>query len=624
MIVDELVNLIRFDMPATSKTALAGVNKTISRITDQIKSLGIVSAVTSGIFAAFSVNAAKEATSLSNLSQSTGVAVKEIEALGAVYKELGGSAKDYASDAEAFRKNWGQELNLEKMVSLSKDFVGLTEKQAYQLGRAYGFSDSMIRALRKGPDELRKMGDEAAKYNATSEDSLKNLRELDTAWEKLKNVIGPVANEVQGAFAPILKGGLTWLADLLKENKDSIRETMTAISDSVQSAFKLIGGYAKEGWEFAKPYLVDGWSAIDGAANEAMKRLGPILEAGWNAATKIITDAWSVIKPEIEKGWDYIRASAQEASPKIEAITTAIGGYYQSLLTEIGKLNFKSALQSVLDYLTPSDGMVNTIKSSLGGISDSIAGFYDNIKKQVDDGALGRMWDTLKSIATSPLIQGLLDKLKKISEVLSGLTWTGLETAFKLIESLVEPTMKTIQGLLDVLDGVANFDMSKILKGISGIAEAFAKALSDVFEKIIPDLLSKILRKLPVVGDYFKEAEGATEGDGGEPSTLGKAIRIVSGANAIKAVSEWWDGDKSETPKVSEIPVRTLPPASDANPYGLQTRPTNGAYAPGTAMSNHLNNNTTNVTIYQMTPPSSSDQMYKAQGGLPFQRMAVQ
>ena len=92
MIVDELVSLIRFDMPATSKTALAGINKTISKITDSMKSLGIVSAVTSGIFAAFSVNAAKDATSLANLAQSTGVSVKEIEALGAVYEKMGGKA----------------------------------------------------------------------------------------------------------------------------------------------------------------------------------------------------------------------------------------------------------------------------------------------------------------------------------------------------------------------------------------------------------------------------------------------------------------------------------------------------------------------------------------------------
>lgn len=560
MIVDELVSLIRFDMPATSKTALAGINKTISKITDSMKSLGIVSAVTSGIFAAFSVNAAKDATSLANLAQSTGVSVKEIEALGAVYEKMGGSAKNFASDADAFRKNFGGTLDLEKMISLSTQFQGLSKEAAFQLGRAYGFSDDMIRVLMKGPDELRRMGEEAKKNNTTNEKSLENLKALDSAWVDLKNVIGPVAKEVQGAFAPVLEGGLTWLAKLLEENKDSIRETMNAIGESVKSAFTLIGGYAKAGWDFAKPYLVGGWKMIDGAAKEAMDKLGTILKSGWDAATKIIIDAWAKIKPDIEKGWQFIKTSAAEAAPKIEEITTAIGGYYQSLFSEISKLDFGGLIKGIWDYFKPSDELIDTVKGSLSGIADAIAGFYSKIKEQIDGGALGRMWESMKSIATSPVVQALLEKLKSISETLSGMTWTGLETAFKLVNAIVEPTLKTIEGLLNVLDGVANFDMNKILVGIKGIAEAFAQALSDVFEKIIPDLLKKILSQLPVVGDYFKDNSGQEPATSQEKSTTRKIVDVLTGANALRSVADWWSGDKQDTQAHGEVQPDTKAP----------------------------------------------------------------
>ena len=680
MVIDELVSLIRFDMPATSKSALAGVSKTMSRITDQIKGLGIVSAVTSGIFAAFSVNAAKDATSLANLSESIGVNMQEIEALGAVYERMGGSAKSFAADADAFKRSFGT-LNIDKMVSLSEQFQGLSRDAAYQFGRAYGFSDDMIRVLRQGPDAVRSMAEEAKKYNTTNKQSLDNLRSLDKAWVSLKGVIGPVAKEVQGAFAPVLEGGLTWLANLLKENKDSIRETMNAIGESVHSAFKLIGGYAKDGWTLAKPYLIDGWKLIDAAATEAMKQLGPILESGWNAATKIITDAWAIfkplaiegwkaidiaadtamkqlgpilesgwnaatkiitdtwakIKPEVEKGWQFIKNSAAEAEPKIEEITKAVSGYYRSLFAELSKIDFGSALKGAFDYLKPSDDMIATIKTSLGGIADSIAGFYTKIKEQVDGGALGRMWDSLKSIATSPLVQGLLGKLKAISETLSGITWTGLETAFKLVESIVGPTLETIEGLLKVLDGLANFNMSKIMEGIKGIAEAFAKAISDVFEKIIPDLLKKIMSKLPVVGDYFKEAENSQKTGDEKPGMLTSAARTVFGINALGAVADWWTGKETEATESNKEPAKAqvnIPKEMSVRipQQQAQRQPTMDDLAMGEMMGafDHMNGGTnrTNKVEYNQTTVSqfffnlSSNlvETSKAQGALSYAR----
>lgn len=259
MIVDELVSLIRFDMPSSSKTALSGVNKAVSKVTDSVKSLGIVSAVTSSIFAAFSVNAAKDVQNLNNLSKSTGVSVKEIEALGAMYRKVGGDAKTFAQDAAAFKAYWKQDLNLEKMISLSRDFSKFSDEQAFQFGRSINFSDDMIRLLLKGPEWIQREGFESILNNTTSESALENLSKLREAYVDFTNEMNAVGNDVQGGIAPALTEVLKDLHGFLRENKEDIVSGANAIGDGLSIAW----GKAKEAGKSIKEALKPAWEVLD-------------------------------------------------------------------------------------------------------------------------------------------------------------------------------------------------------------------------------------------------------------------------------------------------------------------------------------------------------------------------
>lgn len=237
MKIDELVSVIRFDMAASSKTALAGVDKAIGGITDRMKGLGIVSAITSGAFAAFSINAAKDATNLNNLSFSLGINRREIQALGAVYQKLGGNMKNFTSDADAFYRMTGRNLDAERLMSLSEEFSKMQEDEAKVKGRGAGFSDDMIRLLQKGPSEIRRMTDEALKYNATSDQALEDLDKFNKKWTEATSTISKIAGEIQGAFAKPLTEALEYaqphlnaFADWLENNDDKVATFATALA----------------------------------------------------------------------------------------------------------------------------------------------------------------------------------------------------------------------------------------------------------------------------------------------------------------------------------------------------------------------------------------------------------
>ena len=135
-VIDELVTILRFDAPASSMKALEGVQKSVSNITDKIAGLGFASAITSTIMAAWGINAAGAAKDLNSLALATGANQKEIQQLQAMYAQVGGSASDFARDAENFFNNTGQSLTIEKMKELSVEFSSMAEREAVQRGTA--------------------------------------------------------------------------------------------------------------------------------------------------------------------------------------------------------------------------------------------------------------------------------------------------------------------------------------------------------------------------------------------------------------------------------------------------------------------------------------------------------
>lgn len=271
--VDELITVIRYEMDAHSKAVLEQVDKasekatgrlnlqnkamrTVSgatgRLTDLVKSLGIASGVTSGIMAAWSINAGKEATRLTNLSQSTQVSIKDIQQLGSVYEQVGGDAKSFAQDAATFFNTYGKKLDVGAMKELAKTFSTMAPDMAQHLGRAYGFSDDMIRVLMKGPEAIQAMTEKAEKLGHTvSEKDIAALNEMNISWESLKSTVSATALTFQAGISPVMKDGFEALTEAISKNREAFR-----------LAGETLGGYG-ETLSTVIANLIDGRSVME-------------------------------------------------------------------------------------------------------------------------------------------------------------------------------------------------------------------------------------------------------------------------------------------------------------------------------------------------------------------------
>lgn len=383
MIVDELVSIIRFDMPGSSKAMLGKVDGIVSSITDKVKSLGIVSAVTSGLFAAFSVNAANEAMDLAKLSHSTGIATDEIEAMGAVYRAVGGDAKNFWADAEAMKRTTGRSLNIESMIKHAEVFAGMSKDVAYQMGLAQGFSKDMIRVLMMGPDQLRSMATEAVKYNSTSKDSLDNLTDLHKAWAGFRSTMTPIANEVQAAFAPLLGDGLKTLGDFLKENKESIKEAMTAISGAFSGALDFVKNKdIKSTFDGIKSSLSGFYAEIEKVVNSGTIKsiVSSMLEiANSPLVTGTVASAFTALTAAIKPAFDIldglfkvlsgiVNLDIEGAIIGFQKIGYAISDALEKVFLDI----LPKIIEQIIDAITKAkDKAFNSVSLGLLGKDDS-------------------------------------------------------------------------------------------------------------------------------------------------------------------------------------------------------------------------------------------------------------
>lgn len=477
-VVDELVTIIRFDMPGESKRALNSVNKVVRGITDKIKTLGIVSAATSGIMAAWGINAGKSAQDMQNLAQSLGLHTDELQQLHGLYGQLGGDAKEFAQDAWNYYNMSGKALDVDAMTSIARDFAGASKEYTQQVLRANGFTETFIRGVLQGADEIRKKAGDAP---FASEDSIDQLYGLRLEWNKLKQTIEPLSIEVQAAVSPLLMDGMAWLRELLQDNWDDIVETFYWASETIRGIWRRITAFTRKTWDAIGPtvkagalrvydFIVDALGKIPGAASEIWDKVGPVLTEGWNA----VVGALGPIADNYIGMWKSAFNAVYDEASKID-------------------------LAGVWEYLKPSDELVETIRSAFGSITTSIGNFYGNIKKSIESGSIGRIMDSLKEIAESPVVAWLLKKFKALSEVISGIGWDVLAAGFQSLEKVGGGLLDVLDGILQAISGVVNLDWTKFTTGMKKVLDALIEPWKDFFNKIIPELIQQVLIKLAKV-----------------------------------------------------------------------------------------------------------------------------
>lgn len=568
MVVDELVTLLQFDLPAQSRAALSSVDKAIGGITGKLKGLGIVSAVTSGLFAGFSVNAAREATSLANLSDAIGVNKAEIQALGAVYKQLGGNAKSFASDAQAYKAMTGRNLDLAKMVELSRTFSSMSKDAAYQLGRAYGFSDDMIRVLRQGPDELKKMAEYGKQWGTTSEKALNNLRALDKQWTKTSINIDTVANEVQGAFAPTLTAILKDFEEFLQTNKQDIVEGAETIAKG------LIGA-----WEKTK--------AAGKAASEALK-------PAWDVLDKFVKDhgGWA---NAIEKVTLVLEGLAAITIPGvliggIASLAGVLGGLGAAATTVASILGPGGVLLFALAGATVAvKGYLNDVRKDLDEVDkniDSLEARRKELDKAASPGGLGAAAATIDTPTVEKIIAQERDIQKAAKEESGNNFWN---TADNILRSLLHGDPGN--AIAWAMHGDSNAD--KIANVIEGSRQnevtlmQYGDREKEIIEGIENRMKSEQSGILAGIGNFFKSAIGV-HGEKSEAQIKADALEEYQRTFIVPRLQA----------RQERIPLEASPGSVEA--------------AGGT--SSPLTTGQTNINIYAMTAGDTLAEISKALG----------
>lgn len=253
-VVDELITLIRFDMPDDAKRALNNVNKSVRGITDRFKTLGIVSAATSGVMAAWGINAGNTARNLTRLTDSTGLATDELQALGAMYERVGGSAKNFQEDA---RKIYGytsgaQTLGLEKILDLANQLQQLPESQRFSFFQGLGLSEDLFYVLNEPLDKIEEMFSETSSRNVVSKDALDANKQARDDLSKFLGELGVIAQEASTGYSELGSTVLGDLSNFLDKHGDTIVLGLNGIASGAKSVYESLKPFAEAGGSGAK------------------------------------------------------------------------------------------------------------------------------------------------------------------------------------------------------------------------------------------------------------------------------------------------------------------------------------------------------------------------------------
>ena len=228
MIVDELVTLLEFDVKGKDKAVSFGT--IVQKIEESAKKLvlSLTAAVTSVAY--FADRVSKEITDNYEWAKSVGVAADSYQRFEHAAEIVGGSLSDIKGDLE----NWvrtakASGMTLEEVYAReAKAIEGMSSEQAHALLSARGYSDTSIRMLQKGENELKQY---FAQAEVIPEKHLKAAQDYAVTWRQ-------VSSEVSKAMSAAVASALPYLQSLLEGVRKFINTNKELFKSSVAVFFK--------------------------------------------------------------------------------------------------------------------------------------------------------------------------------------------------------------------------------------------------------------------------------------------------------------------------------------------------------------------------------------------------
>ncbi len=366
-VIDELVTLISFSMPSTSTSALKKAENGISGITKGFKDLSIAavaagSVATAAAGVALSASASKAANELTKESRATGLLAEDLQALGSVYKSLGGDAANAANDARAFMKETNAPLDSKAIQELSDFFKDIPDSQAIMGLGAMGLSEDLLQVIRLSEEERESRLSYAKENHALTQQEINDLKIFNEVWANFGSTVDTVYKRI-GSVVSLPTGNiLKDITEFLNENADSIAMGFEKVARGFENVYTSAKGVGAEAWEEVKPLF----NALDGFVEK---------HVGWENALTVTGVAIAGLSVAA------VPAALALTTAKLIGMTGALGGLGAAGVKMAGVFGVGGV---VIASLIAADDIINKLRKNVSESVAQINADIDSIKDPND------------------------------------------------------------------------------------------------------------------------------------------------------------------------------------------------------------------------------------------------
>jgi hypothetical protein len=285
-IIDELITVLGFDTDDSGakqfQTAMGGVKKTVTIITSAI--LAAEAAVVS-----YSNKVAAGVDELGKFSASFGVSSQRIQQFEFATERAGGSAEDLRSDIASMTKalaspipgEFNQGLfmlginvkdatgNLKSadqvLLDLSERFAGLDAKQRQILATQVGLSESTLRFISQGREEIERLSEKAIDLGGIIPGEATEIAaEYADRLTDVKFALGGISKTIAIAILPGMSNALSKFEEWIIANREFVTQNVQATVEGIGRGFSFVFSAIESGIDLVKSAL----PALDGLGDK--------------------------------------------------------------------------------------------------------------------------------------------------------------------------------------------------------------------------------------------------------------------------------------------------------------------------------------------------------------------
>ena len=230
MIVDELVTLLEFDVKGKDKAASFGT--VIQKIEESAKALVLSLTAAATTVGYFADRVSKEITDNYEWAKSVGVAVDSYQRFEHAAEIVGGSLSDIKGDLESWvRTAKASGMTLEEVFQREAAAIeGMDAEQAHALLSARGYSDTSIKMIQKGENELKEY---FAQAEVIPEKHLKAAQDYAVTWRQVSSEVSKAMNAAVASALPYLQSLLQGVRKFINANKELFKSSVAVFFKSL-------------------------------------------------------------------------------------------------------------------------------------------------------------------------------------------------------------------------------------------------------------------------------------------------------------------------------------------------------------------------------------------------------